>query len=159
MSPVKSLLFGWASSVLVGGVQAATVAQASSGLSVDPGVSTLVSNLGVIGVLVWYLWYDTTKSRPKMLADFAAELAATRTAFHAEQAALRADFTQELAAQRAAFQAEQAALRADHAQEMGEMRGMVASVIAHVRTFAHDVKDTANTAIVKATLAAQGEGK
>lgn len=33
-------------------------------------VSTLVGQLGVVGVLVWYLWYKTTIADPKKEVEF-----------------------------------------------------------------------------------------
>lgn len=36
----------------------------------------VVSNLGVVGILVWYLWFVTSKEAPKARADFLTALQA-----------------------------------------------------------------------------------
>lgn len=48
-------------------------------------ITSLISSLGVGGVLAWYLWYTTTVQWPKMLDSFRAD---------------RDDFRQELAEER-----------------------------------------------------------
>lgn len=100
--------------------------------TVDPGVQSLVSNLGVIGVLVWYLWHNTTKTLPSMQEKFLAD-----------QAAARAVFAQEQADARAADSAEKA-----------KLREMLINTIKEMRTAVHDVKDAANKAIVSTEAAA-----
>lgn len=39
---------------------------------------SIAANLGVAGVLAWYLYYNTTKTLPGMLEAFRAELAMER---------------------------------------------------------------------------------
>lgn len=114
----------------------------SGGTTVDPGLGTLIGNIGIMGVLVWYLWYDTTKSRPKMLDKFGEEQEKIRTAFAAEQHALRM-----------AFATEQAALRDANAKETRELREMLIETMRSMRTAVHDVKDTAQVAITQTAAA------
>lgn len=98
--------------------------------TIDPGMGSLIGNLGIMGVLVWHLWYHTTHSYPKMIDKFATE--------------------QEKA--RVLFQTEQRELRESNAREQNELRNMLIQTMSAMRTAVHDVKDTANTAITKATL-------
>jgi hypothetical protein len=105
---------------------------------IDPAIGTLLGNLGIMGVLVWYLWYDTTKSRPKMLDKFSEEQEKIRQTFATEQQALRLTFA-----------AEQSALRDANAKETRELRAMLIETMKGFRTAVHDVKDTANQAILK----------
>ena len=54
----------------------------------------LVSNLGFGGVLVWYCWYVTTTTLPKLVEQFRSEAISIRAeaaAERAEQARVRAE--------------------------------------------------------------------
>jgi hypothetical protein len=137
-------------------------------VSVSPGIGSLIGNVGVLGILVWYLWYNTSVSQPKALDKFSNEQAALRESSEREQAALRAAFASEQKELRAAFASEQASLRdsfaeelarmrAHTAQEAAELRAILAQAIGSMRLAVHDVKDTAHTAIVK-TEAAVAKG-
>lgn len=106
-------------------VMTALLAQ-SAGL-VDPGMGSLIGNLGVMGVLIWHMWYHTTKTYPGMLDKFGAELDKIRETFAREQSAARVE----------------------HDRETNELRNMLYQNMQAMRTAVHDVKDTANTAITK----------
>ena len=54
-----------------------------------PNVPGMVSSMTSTGVLIWYLWYQTTRVIPSLTAQFNAELKAQREAFSAEQRASR----------------------------------------------------------------------
>ena len=109
---------------------------ADAGLSVDPGIGSLIGNLGIMGVLVWHLWYHTTHSQPKMLDKFAAEQEKTRIAFATEQASSRAE----------------------HDRRMDQMQAMLMQALAATRTAVHDVKDTVNSVMLKAEIAKGDSG-
>lgn len=116
-----------------------------AGPSIDPGFASLLGNLGVIGVLVWHLWYHTTKGYPNVVATFAAEAEKQRKVFADEMQAERLERKLE---------------RDQSARELAEMRGMLINVLQGMRTAVHDVKDTAQTAINRAAAAQQaGEKK
>lgn len=106
----------------------------------DTGLGTLLGNLGIMGVLVWHMWYHTTKTYPMMLDKFSAEVGEMRKSFANEQTALRA-----------AFLTEQAAARDSSARETAELRNMLFQNLQAMRTAVHDVKDTAQTAINRAS--------
>jgi hypothetical protein len=118
---------------LLGACAACKTPLFAEGMAVDPGLSALIGNLGVIGVLIWHLWYHTTKSQPMMLERFAAEQKEMRVAFEREQKAQRDA----------------------HDRQMEELRSMLIQVMAGFRTAVHDVKDTAQVAVAKSELAAQ----
>lgn len=102
-----------------------------SGLGLDPGISTLVGNVGVIGVLIWHLWYQTTHSQPQMVKSFAEEVAK-----------LRADRERE---------------RAGDEAEKRELREMLLESLRSDRRAVHDIRDTAATVINKVNAAAAEE--
>ena len=112
--------------------------------SIDPGLSTLLGNAGVIGVLVWYLWYDTTKSRPLMLEKFTKEQEELRQLFSDEQENSRNTFT-----------AEQRAMRESHERETAKLRDMLIESLKAMRTAVHDNRDIANQVVLQTELAAQ----
>jgi hypothetical protein len=122
--------------VLVAGTLLKILGQAAP--TMDPGIGTLVGNLGIMGVLVWHLWYHTTHSYPKMLERFTAEQDAQRKLFLTEQSE-----------QRSLFAKEQADARAFTARETGELRAMLIQNLQAMRTAVHDVRDTAQTAMLK----------
>lgn len=76
-----------ATAVITTGVGAITVMRLVG--QIDPGVTQLVGNLGVIGVLIWYLWHSTTHSYPRMQAAFSQEMERQRTAHASEMAEMR----------------------------------------------------------------------
>lgn len=90
------------------------------------GLGTVVSSVGIVGVLIWHLWYITTHTHPQMLKDFALELAKLRDDREEERAAA--------------------------AKETAELRAMFIQHLQSMRTAVHDVKDTAQTAINKVAL-------
>lgn len=103
----------------------------AEGLAIDPALSALIGNLGVIGVLIWHLWYHTTKAQPEMLRNFTAALKEGVDSHEREQKATR-EF---------------------HAKEMAEMRVMFLQALASFRTAVHDVKDTAQVVVTRTALA------
>lgn len=111
--------------------------------ALDPGLSSLIGNMGIMGVLVWHLWYHTTHSYPKMMDKFSSEAEKLRGAFQTELQSLRETFRQEQTDQ-----------RAYSTRESAELRSMLIQTLQSMRTAVHDVKDTAQTAINRATLAA-----
>jgi hypothetical protein len=99
-----------------------------TGMTVDPAVSALVGNLGVVGILIWYLYYHTRHTYPDMLKKFADERALDR---------VEAEKT-----------------RQSFERENGELRDMLIQTFKEMRTAVHDVKDTAQSAIIKTEQAA-----
>lgn len=119
--------------------------------AIDPGLGSLIGNLGVVVVLAWFLYYTTTKSQPDMLARFAAENEKSR---------------QERETERISHEKEAGAWRVSHEQQMDELRSMLIQALQDsartrkdMRDAVHDVKDTANTAIVKAAAATGDSGR
>lgn len=135
----------------------------------DPGLGNLISNVGVLGVLVWYLWYHTRHSQPKMIDKFTAEQTEQRKLFATEQAEQRKLFTEEQAKTRqlvldmldkidnkhnlildkvlTAFREEQTASRLYHQQEAAELRKALIENSSQMRVAVHDLKNTAEQAI------------
>ena len=101
---------------------------------IDTGLGSLIGNIGIVGVLVWHLWYHTTRSYPNMLDKFGIELEKMRAAFRHEQEA-----------QRVADAAEQA-----------ELRAMLIQSLQAMRTAVHDVKDTAQVTVGKVAAIVSG---
>lgn len=148
------------------------IAQTSA---IPPDIGSIIGNVGVLGALVWFMYYVTSIAQPRMLDKFTAEqkelreayrleaqaarqmfdahLVAMRETFAKEQAAMRAAFAQEQAALRAAFADEQAKMRLHYGDEARQMRDLLAEALKGMRTAVHDVKDTANTAIQKSSAA------
>jgi hypothetical protein len=104
----------------------------------DPGLSSLIGNLGVVGVLIWHLYYSTQAS-PRMLDKFAAEAAQQREANRADREADRALFRQE-----------QESLRQQSAREMDSLRAMLMENLRESRRAVHDIRDVAQTVVAKA---------
>lgn len=148
---VKDALLGTPAIALLTAVK--LFAQQTGGTPVDAGIGNLVGNLGIMGVLVWHLWYHTTRTYPEMLAKFEAETGKMRAAFEAEQDAMRAAFLAEQKAQREAFLAEQSAQRSHDERETAELRKVLLQTLAGMRTAVHDVRDTAQSTINKLQLA------
>lgn len=103
-----------------------------------PGMTGLIGNLGIMGVLVWHLWYHTTKTYPNMLTQFKQEQEESRNTFLKEQDQSRA-----------AFLREQQMLRDHCHDELTELRGMVIQTLTSMRVAVHDVKDATQSAILK----------
>lgn len=104
---------------------------------VDSGITMLVGNLGIMGVLVWHLWYHTTHSYPSMLEKFSLELKLMREAFQREQDRSR-----------------------EHCgAEVSAIRDMLIQTLQSMRTAVHDVKDTAQVVMNKVTMAEQKHGE
>jgi hypothetical protein len=97
---------------------------------VDPSISTLVGNIGVIGVLIWFLYYHTTHSYPQMMAKFAEEVEKLRESFEAEQQKQR-DY---------------------YERETANLRQMLIENMKAMRNAVHDIKDTAQTAMYQKAL-------
>jgi hypothetical protein len=95
------------------------------------GIVALVGNMGIMGVLVWHLWYHTTHSYPRMLDTF----------------------TKELGHMREAFVSEQNATRSFHDRQSTELRSMLIQNMNSMRTAVHDIKDTAQAVVSRQDLA------
>lgn len=115
--------------------------------TIDMGLGTLIRDIGIVAVLIWYLYYHTTRTYPNMLKEFSLESEKMRTAFHAEQAA-----------QRAAFETEQNANRVANEAEKAELRSMFVQALKEMRTAVHDVRDTAQVTMTTAKEAIQNKG-
>jgi hypothetical protein len=98
--------------------------------ALDPTLGTLIGNLGIMGVLVWHLWYHTTHSYPQMLSKF----------------------TEEVDKLRDAFQREQEAQRSFASRETAELRNMLIQNLQAMRVAVHDVKDTAQSVMSQSAL-------
>ena len=121
----------------------------NTGDKVDANIGALVGNLGIMGVLVWHLWWTTTRTYPEMLAKFQSETSAMREAFDREQAELRGVFDREQRTMRDAFLAEQKAQRDHNSQVQSELRTVLIQHMQAMRTAVHDVKDTAQVTLNK----------
>ena len=122
-------------------------AQATPVPAIDPGLGSLIGNLGVVVVLAWFLYYTTTKSQPDMLKQFAAENEKSRA---------------EREAERISDEKESNAWRGAKEREMNELRSMLIQSLQDsaltrqdMRIAVHDVKDTAQTAVNQAAVAAK----
>ena len=111
-------------------------------------IGAIVGQLGVVGVLVWYLWYKTARADPKKDEHHSKEIEALRLAFAAEREADREANKEEIKTQRDA-----------DAQEKRELRSMVVQMAASMRTAVHDVRDTAQQTITKVAELGRIEGK
>jgi hypothetical protein len=140
---------------------------------VDTGMLQLIGNGVTIIVLAWYVVYDVRVRSPAMQAAFTAEQAATRKSFTDEQSATRALFSNQVAeahkhyvaiveamrqtftveqnATRQSFVLEQAASRNHHEQDVDKLRQMLFDNMTAMRKAVHDVKDTANSLMLKET--------
>ncbi len=148
---------------------------AQTGLpGIDSGLVQLIGTGATGAVLVWYVVYDVRVRTPSMLKTFADDQAASRKTFSEEAANDRALFTKqteeahrhynaiveslrqaflaEQATARQIFAAEQNALRTQHEKEVTKMQEMLFQTLTSMRTAVHDVKDTANTLILKKAL-------
>lgn len=135
--------------VLVPAVAAATALQviAQAPVSeVNPNVIVgLLGNAGIVGALIWYMYYHTTKSTPKMLDTFAEQLEAQRKSSEEKHDKLRETFEREMARLRDHSERE----RTHHAHQMEELRKMLMESMRSMRVAVHDVKDAAHQAITK----------
>lgn len=110
----------------------------NAGGEVDPSIATLIGNVGIMGVLIWHLYWTTTRTYPDMLAKFQSETASMRSVFHEEQEEMRG-----------VFDREQRAMRETHARELAEMRVLVVSVSENARKAVHDMRDAGQTTLNK----------
>lgn len=94
--------------------------------SVMEGIGALVGSLGVVAVLVWFLWYNTTHAQPTMVKTFSEEIAKIRAEREAERKAA--------------------------ALETAELRAMFVQYLQGMRSAVHDTRDTAQQAINKIAL-------
>lgn len=118
----------------------------------DPGIATLVGNVGVVGVLIWYLWFSTTKTLPRLTKTFTDESTLQRNAFASAIEAMRMTFSQEQAAMRQQFGIEQSGMRQSHEREMSDYKKMLLDNMDAFRRAVHDVKNTADLAVKKRDL-------
>lgn len=117
--------------------------------NLDPGLVSLIGNLGIMGILVWHLWYHTTNSYPNMIAKFSKENEELRKAFAEEQAKQRAAEKDN----QASLAAERQREREEDAKEKADLRQMLFETMRSMRVAVHDVKDTAQTVVAKADQA------
>lgn len=148
-----------------------TFAQAEMTPAASNLIVGLLGNVGIVGALIWYMWYQTTKSQPKMLETFAAQLEAQRTmaatqmeaqrlSSEAKYEKMRVAFETQIERMRSVFESQQDKLR-EHAErerqnsarELAEMRNVMMEMAKNMRTAVHDIKDTANVAIQKSSAA------
>lgn len=116
------------------GVSAAFKSAAfAEGMAVDPGLSALIGNLGVIGVLIWHLWYHTTKSQPLMLERFAAEQKEMRLAFERDKK-------------------EQQDV---HERQLTRLQEMFVQTLTAFRTAVHDFRDATGAAVLQTAAATE----
>lgn len=119
----------------------------------DPAVVQLVSNLGIVGVLVWYLWYHTTHSYPKMIEKVDGIVNKINDAFLKDQREMRSTFSEEQRAQRVHDSQQREQQREFYLRENGELRAMLIQTLQSMRTAVHDVRDTAQAALIPAAAA------
>jgi len=62
-----------------------------------PGLPNILSSVGVVGALVWHMWFVSARLIPKMQRDFNDALDKMRQTFTEEQRALRAEHTRYIA--------------------------------------------------------------
>lgn len=105
----------------------AVFAQAGGG-GVDPGLVTLIGNLGVVGVLVWHL-YHTTQAQPKASKESLER------------------FSQELKEIRQDYQAATERLQATHDREIERLTSMLLDNLREYRRAVHDTREVAQQAI------------
>lgn len=91
----------------------------------DPGLGSLVGNIGIVGILVWHLWYHTTHSYPRMMDAFRQEIESIRQRAAEDLAAVRDSFH----------------------KEQGETRAMLIETLQAMRRAVHDVRDTAQATV------------
>lgn len=117
--------------------------------NIGPGLGTLLGNVGIMGVLIWHLWYHTTVAQPKILGSFREEMEKVRQENATERAAERAAYATERAAERAAFATEQQQTREYAEREKAELRAMLLQNMTATRVAVHDVRDTAQVMMNK----------
>lgn len=112
-----------------------------------PGLDALGGGSGWIGagllgaVLAW-LMFKHLPAKDQQLKDLVDVYVAERAHDRTEVTDLRGTFALEQKLQREA-----------HARQMNEMQALLLQTIKEMRTAVHDVKDTANTAILKTAVA------
>ena len=115
--------------------------------NVDANIGNLVGNLGIMGVLVWHLWYHTTRTYPEMLKNFREEATSLRQAFQEEQAESRQAFLDEQARMRESFLKEQKESRDHDERIQAELRSLYIATAKEFRMAVHDTRDVAQVAI------------
>lgn len=112
-------------------------AQQGPDANLNPNVIVgLLGNAGIVGALIWYMWYHTTKSAPKMLDTFSVQLDKQRDDADKKIDRLRETFEREMARQR------------EHsARETDELRKILMETMRSMRVAVHEVRDAANAAI------------
>lgn len=130
--------------------------------AVAPELINLVGNLGIVGVLVWHLWYHTTHSYPAMQRQYAEQAEKLETTFTAHVNRLEKTFVAHVERLESAFTREQDASREHNhrettavRQDNAELRNMLIRTMESMRTAVHDVKDTVNAQMSKDQLLAE----
>lgn len=93
------------------------LAQASETIPNVPGV---ISSMTSTGVLIWYLWYSTTRVIPGLTERFNAELKEVREA----NMELNNRYNTQLSQLRELFIAEQRAMREQHEKQLQALRDL-----------------------------------
>jgi hypothetical protein len=83
-----------------------------------PGLPNILSSVGVVGALVWHMWFVSARLIPKMQRDFNEALDKLRQTFSEEQRAMRLAFETQLDSQ-----------RASHRSELHDVRGIAAQAV------------------------------
>lgn len=128
----------------VGGRVAAVLGQVTT--AIPPGLADWVGNIGIVGVLIWHLYYSS-QAMPKMLDAFSKEAAAQREANRVDREAERESNRVQREADRAMFRQEQEALRSHSSKETAELRGMLIRSFEEGRRAVHDMRDTAQQVV------------
>ena len=115
---------------ILAGLLAATGSDSPWSLSVDP-LLKLVESVGVLGVLVWYLWYITSRDRPRLEKRHQEMLEHTEASHSESIKSLMQDFRTE-------FQEQRASYRAGLEHIVGQMETQNKTVLEVVRTCAID---------------------
>lgn len=138
----------------------ALFAQDTGGGPMDPGIGSLIGNVGVMSVLIWYLWFNTTRTYPEMQRNFRDEARQARDAFVLEQQSSRQAFLTEQAQLRESFLREQRESRSHDERVQAELRVMFSQLAEKFRLAVHDTRDIAQVSLNKVTeqaLKAQGD--
>jgi hypothetical protein len=122
------------------GLPVAVIAASELTSMLDPALGAIINSLGVTGVLVWHFWYHTTKSYPELQRKAADQVAAAQ-----DKSVLIVEKLRD------AFEKETREQREYYGGQIRELQALVLQLGQAMRTAVHDVKDTANAAILKTT--------
>lgn len=123
------------------GVPLGVMAASELSSMLDPALGAILNSLGVTGVLVWHFWYHTTKSYPELQRKAAEQVQGAQDRAAAIVEKLRETFEKETRSQREYY-----------GMQIRELQSMVLQLGQAMRVAVHDVKDTANAAILKTSV-------